>query len=124
MTICPSFVKTQLSSQYHVPQEKVIREIVNDSKIDHETYISEKFDCDDFAHLLKAAFIRDAYTNGHRRLPYAFGILWGNKPAHAMNFALTTNGSENYILKLIELQTATLYTPSQKKLADIYLIIA
>lgn len=111
-------------SKYHPPQEFIAQQIINAAKVYQETWISEKFDCDDFAHLLKSAFIRDAYTNGGRKLPYAFGIIWGHKPEHALNFVVTSDGSEQYKVRIIEPQTGVLYTPAQKKIDDIYLIIA
>lgn len=110
-------------SKYHPPQEFIAKQIVDDANIDQRRWISQKHDCDDFAHLLKSAFIEDAYTNGLRRLPYAFGIIWGAKPAHAMNFVITSNGTERYGLRIIEPQTGIFYKPSDKQLDDIYLII-
>jgi hypothetical protein len=107
---------------YHTPQEHIARMLVDRSQVDQETYISEKFDCDDFAHLLKTEFIKDAYTNGLRRLPYALGVVWGAKPAHAMNIIVTSNGKRRK-LRIIEPQTGAFYLPSDKKLDDIYLIV-
>jgi hypothetical protein len=111
-------------AHYHPPQQFIAQQIVDAANVNHETWISQKFDCDDFAHLLKAAFIRDAYSNGLRRIPYAFGIFWGSKPAHAMNFVITSDGSENYKVRIIEPRSGVFYTPAQKKLEEIYLIIA
>lgn len=111
-------------SRYHPPQQFIAQQIVNDANVDQSTWISEKHDCDDFAHLLKSAFIKDAYTNGLRRLPYAMGIVWGAKPAHAMNFVVTCNGSNRYKVRIVEPQTGKFYTPARKKLDDIYLVIA
>jgi hypothetical protein len=41
-----------------------------------------------------------------------------------MNFVVTSDGSENYKVRIIEPQSGVLYTPAQKKLEEIYLIIA
>ena len=93
-----------------------------EAQVDQERYISHKFDCDDFAHLLKSAFIRDAYTNGYRRHPYSLGVVWGKDPAHAMNLIVTSNGSRRSF-RLIEPQSGNFYKPSDEKLKDIYLVI-
>ncbi|MBA7632475.1 hypothetical protein ES703_40021 [subsurface metagenome] len=67
-----------------------IDRLVEASLIDKQTYISEKYDCDDFALSLKHHFIRDAYLDGHRRRPHSLGIFW--KPGHAMNIAVSDDG--------------------------------
>jgi hypothetical protein len=55
-------------------------------------------------------------------MPYAMGIAWGSKPAHAMNVIVVSDGRK-YKVKLVEPQNGKLYAPSAKKLAEIYLII-
>lgn len=50
-------------SAYHSPTRHIARKIIESSQVDQRRYISEKHDCDDFAHLLKSAFIEAAYTN-------------------------------------------------------------
>lgn len=110
-------------SAYHCPTLGNAQDIVNNTQVDQRHWIAEKHDCDDFSHLLKGAFIEDAYTNGLRGLPHAFGVVWGNKPAHAMNLVITSNGSR-FSLSIIEPQTGSFYRPSDKKLDEIYLIVA
>jgi hypothetical protein len=109
-------------SNYHMPQKHIAEALINASQVAQLSWIAEKFDCDDFAHLLKAAFIKDAYTNGLRRLPYSFGIIWGESPAHAMNLLVASDGEkkESYV---IEPQTGAFYKPSDGKLDDIYLVV-
>ncbi len=109
-------------SSYFCPTEKVAQEIINDSKVDQRRYISEIFDCDDFAHLLKAAFIEDAYVGGRRTKPYAMGIIWGSKPAHAMNFLVISDGA-SFTVKVVEPQNGKMFNPSARKLDEIYLAI-
>ena len=55
---------------YRCPSLKTAREIVKKSKVCRKRYIVEKHDCDDFAHLLKAEFIRRAYTEKRRKYPF------------------------------------------------------
>ncbi|RII26043.1 MAG: hypothetical protein CXR30_16920 [Geobacter sp.] len=108
---------------YFCPTEAVTKEIITAAKVDQKRYISEVFDCDDFAHLLKSAFIEDAYDSGRRSMPYAMGIIWGDKPAHAMNFIVLGDG-KNFTVRVIEPQTGKLHDPTEKKLQEIYLLIA
>jgi hypothetical protein len=108
---------------YFCPTEAVAQQIIDACKVDQKSYISEIFDCDDFAYLLKVAFIGDAYDGGRRSMPYAFGIVWGNKPAHAMNFLVTSDGKD-YVVRLVEPQTGTVHALSLSKLKEIYLLVA
>ena len=110
-------------AKYFCPTQKVAQEIINEAKVHQRTYIKEISDCDDFAHLLKSAFIEDVYDSGRRSMPYAFGIVWGSKPAHAMN-VIVVSGGNDYTVRLIEPQTGKIYKPGDKKLKEIYLIIA
>lgn len=58
-------------------------------------------DCDDFAWVLRSAFVMDAYRNGLRRLPYCFGLIvvtkWslGNgdvdSGSHALNWFIAAD---------------------------------
>ncbi|KPK89479.1 MAG: hypothetical protein AMJ94_12040 [Deltaproteobacteria bacterium SM23_61] len=109
--------------RYFCPTEAVAKEIIKAAKVDQKRYISSVFDCDDFAHLLKSAFIEDAYDSGRRSMPYAMGIIWGSKPAHAMNFIVLGDG-KNFTVRIIEPQTGKLHKPAEKKLQEIYLLIA
>jgi len=108
-------------NEYHTPTKKISREIIRQSKVDQRAYISEKHDCDDFAHLLKSAFIEAAYNEGTRTLPYALGVMWGATPAHAINFIITSSGyTDSYDLLPIEPQDGVFTWPPPD---DIYLLI-
>lgn len=109
-------------ANYFCPTESVAKQIINASKVAQQRYIAEVHDCDDFAFLLKSAFIEDAYDSGRRTMPYAFGIIWGSNPAHAMNIIIIGDGS-NYITKIVEPQTGAIYSPSDDKLKEIYFLL-
>lgn len=109
--------------RYFCPTQNVAQEIIKAAKVSQRRYIREIHDCDDFAHLLKSAFIEDAYDSGRRSMPYALGIVWGRQPAHAMN-VIVVSGGEDFTVRLIEPQNGRLYKPKDKKLVLIYLIIA
>ena len=107
---------------YFCPTERVAGEIIDACKVDQRRYISEIHDCDDFAHLLKAAFIEDAYDGGRRSMPYAVGVVWGSTPGRAMNVLVVGDGA-NYHVRLIEPQTGEVHTLSNDKLKGIYLVV-
>ena len=112
-------------SFYHAPAMTMAQKIIADAKVDHETWTYQKFDCDDFAHMLKAAFIKAAYTDTYRRFPMACGILWGDTPApHALNFVVVGYSPVNMRLFIVEPQRGSFYLPAERKLEDIHLVIA
>ncbi len=120
----PRIYRIELADElYYCPSLRVARGIAREAKVDRRRYMEEIFDCDDFAHLLKGAFIEDVYDSGKRSVPYAMGILWGNTPAHAMNFAVVSDGRD-FALKVIEPQKSSFYEPKMKILKDIYLVVA
>lgn len=109
---------------YYCPTRKVAKEIVQNARIDQNEYIEERFDCDDFAHLLKGAFIEDVYVGGRRSMPWAMGIVWGFRPPHAMNVIVLSNGREDdWDVRIVEPQNGIFYRPESKKLRGIYLIL-
>lgn len=107
---------------YFCPTEKVAGDIIDACRVDQRQYISEIHDCDDFAHLLKAAFIEDAYDGGRRSMPYSLGVVWGSTPSHAMNVLVVGDGA-SYHVKLVEPQTGKIHALSSNKLKGIYLVV-
>jgi hypothetical protein len=106
-------------SEYWAAPEKDYWKIINKSTINEEKWISEKHDCDDFAHLLKADFIVAAYKDGKRRRPYCFGIVWGDLPKpHAINWYIT----DQKIMKFCEPMNDTVFPPRPND-KGIYLIL-
>jgi hypothetical protein len=110
-------------SDYYCPSAAVAERIVKGAGLHARKYTPESFDCDDFAHLLKSAFIESVYDSGTRSRPYAMGIVWGDSPAHAMNFVVLSDGVK-YEVKIIEPQEASFHAPEENELSDIYLILA
>jgi hypothetical protein len=108
---------------YYCASRSVAKGAITRSGITEHEYVAEIQDCDDFAHLLKGAFINDTYDSGSRSMPFAMGIIWGYKPVHhAMNVIVLSDG-ENQEVKIIEPQNGTFHTPSPNVLRDIYLIV-
>jgi hypothetical protein len=107
---------------YFCPTAKVAGQIVERAAVDQQRYIAEVHDCDDFAHLLKSAFIMDAYDQGRPSLPYACGIVWGHEPAHAMNLVVLGDGRD-FDIKLVEPQTGKFLDLDLERLRDIYLVV-
>jgi hypothetical protein len=107
---------------YYCPRQDVAEKVMRESGVSDLIYTSEILDCDDFAHLLKSAFIRNVYDSGERSLPYAMGIIRGNSPAHAMNFIAISDGGEPE-LKLVEPQRYEYMKIAEETLSDIYLMV-
>lgn len=97
--------------RYYLPPECDVKEIVVNSKLDQRTWCAERFDCDDFALVMKAHFCEAAYADGKRRAAHCFGIVWGMLPdAHAINWVITSDG----VLRFIEPQTGRIFLPRKK----------
>jgi len=111
--------------EYFCTTSKTTEVIIKEGKVNDKEYPQpEVGDCDDYAHLLKSAFIVDAWIDKKRSLPYAFGILWGRQPNdHAMNFVVVSEGNGSYEVWIVEPQDGTLHKPSEGMLKEIYLVI-
>lgn len=106
--------------QYHCPTIKEVQKILTKSKLNSKIWLSEKFDCDDFALALKYEFIKNAWHNKKRKIPYSVGIINGDSSGegyHAINFVICDDGK----LYLIEPQTDEMFLPS-RNFKDIYFI--
>lgn len=114
--------------KYFCTTRKTAEVIVKEAKVNDKAYPQPDVgDCDDYAHLLKSAFIVDAWIDKKRSFPYAFGILWGGQQdgaaSHAMNFVIVSEGDGSYEVWIIEPKDGTLHKPSEGLLKDIYLVI-
>ena len=95
-------------TDYYCPSVAYTKKVLAESSSDKRLWIEEVFDCDDHALVLKADFAIDAYRNGTRRAPHAFGIIWGLLPTpHAINFVLNDDG----IVRFVEPQNDSIFLP-------------
>ena len=105
--------------KYYCTPVSDAEEIIKNSSLDRQTWVREKFDCDDFAHVLKAHFAQAAYAEGERRAAHCFGVVWGKLPGpHAINWMV----NEDKKLRFIEPQTDEIFFP-RKTDRDIYFMI-
>ena len=96
------------------------RQIIKASAVDRNTWIRERFDCDDFAHVLKAHFAEAAYKNGKRRAAHCFGVVWGSLPGpHAVNWMVNSDK----IVRFVEPQNDRIFRPRRID-KDIYFMLA
>lgn len=94
--------------QYYCPSIKQAQKIIKRSSVDRKKWIKEKFDCDDFALVLKADFAKVAYKNAEIDSPYCFGIVWGDLPhPHALNWMI----NDDWKLRFVEPQSDEVYFP-------------
>ena len=118
--------KFEDAKYYGSPIEDIER-VLRGSGVINLHYISEKGDCGDFAHLSKAAFIRDAWKDGKRRYPHMYGIIWATAKHiylptehHAFCWALPRDG----ILRFIEPQNNRIWLASETKMQLVELILS
>jgi hypothetical protein len=107
-------------SEYYCAPLDDIKEVISNSRLDKNTWVAERFDCDDFAHVLKAHFCESAYSDGKRRTAHAFGVVWGNLPdPHAINWVVTSDMK----LRFVEPQSDEIFIPRPTD-KDIYFMLS
>lgn len=98
---------------YYNPTMEEVKTILEDTKVDRLTYKENKFDCDNFALMLKAAFSRLALKDKERQREYCLGIVWGKIKmngewfGHAINWFI----DDQEKLWFIEPQTDEIFDP-------------
>lgn len=94
------------------------------SKIHDIAYKSEIMDCDDFAQLLAAEFIKSQWLNRKRMTPHAFGQVWGRVPegGHAINIMVNEDGAVRFVEPQAEAGRAVM-TVEECGLHDIWMIL-
>ena len=93
---------------YYFPSLADARKVMDGTSVDIYRWTREKFDCDDFAFVLKAEFAKDAYADKERRAPHCFGMVWGNLPRpHAINWMI----NDDQKLRFIEPQNDKIFSP-------------
>jgi len=108
-------------NHYFCPTRRAAEQVIQNSRVPGKEYSDTAMDCDDYAHLLKSAFIEDAYNiydlesalAPRRSTPYALGVVCGFSPRdkrrHSMNILLTSDGRvDDYEFWLVEPQTGEL----------------
>ena len=104
---------------YFCPKLSDANALIQATHVNQRTWIAERFDCDDFALLLKAEFVKDAYRQGDRRAAYCFGIVWGSLPGpHAINWMINADMK----FRFIEPQNDSVYYPKATD-KDIYFML-
>ena len=88
---------------YYCPSVGDAEDVIADAKVDQDEYMAEAHDCDDFARLLVAAFIKDAYREGLRRPAYCFGLIFTH--GHAFNWFV----DDTKTIQLVEPQTGSVF---------------
>ncbi len=103
-----SFKLYLADGEYYCPSVEDAEEIIRNSAVDRNTWVEERFDCDDFALVLKAHFAEAAYKDGRRRKAHCFGIVWGMLPGgHAINWMVNADLK----LRFVEPQTDEVFFP-------------
>ncbi len=97
-------------TQYYLSTDAEIKQVVQASHGERWRWIPERFDCDDFAYVLKAFFSSIAYKTDKLSCGLCAGIIWGRfrwlDEFHACNWYL--NPQQEF--KLIEPQNGTVYS--------------
>jgi hypothetical protein len=95
-----------MASQIHLADEKYwlpplhdVTDLIEREGIFELAYRAEVNDCDDFAHMLADAMIRSQWQNQKRKLPHAFGEVWGRVPGggHAINIMVNEDGAVRFV---------------------------
>ncbi len=94
--------------------------VIASTTVDTYNWTAEKFDCDDFAFVLKAEFNKNSYEDKQRRAAACCGMLWGtglhmngtgSEPVHhAINWMI----NDDLKLRFVEPQSDKIYFPSSK----------
>ena len=107
-------------TEYYCPPLAKAEQTITAGTLKHRQWIANRFDCDDFAHLLKASFIEETYLNEQLRAAYCFGIVWGfigGKP-HAINWMVNSDGR----LRFVEPRNDEIFYP-RDDFQDIYFML-
>lgn len=112
LKLAPHHIVYLGDSNYYLPTQQEIQTILSASQVDRHKWISDKFDCDDFAYALKGEMSTHAYETTDLKYGLCVGIVWGNfdwvEGYHAINWCIT---SEEKLL-LIEPQNDNFYPSS------------
>ena len=98
---------------YYLPTLQEVQLILSESQANRRTWLEERFDCDDFAYVIKGEMSVHAYDTGDIKYGLSVGIVWGNfdwvSGYHAVNWFVASDG----VLRFIEPQTDLIYDASR-----------
>lgn len=109
--------------QYYLPTSDEMDFILTESQLDRKQFLPERFDCDDFAFILKGEISAHAYQARQLSCGICAGIIWGYfdwnpRGYHAVNWYLDNTGT----LYFIEPQWDLIYPVEQcRKGVDLFL---
>lgn len=107
-------------ASYFCPTLSDAQKIIDSTSVNERIWIAQRFDCDDFALLLKAEFVKDGYRGGKRRAAHCFGIVWGSLPGpHAINWMI----NDDMKLRFVEPQNNQIFIPRTTD-KEIYFMIS
>ena len=86
---------------YYLPTLGEVQSILEESQLNRRKWLAERFDCDDFAYVLKGEMSVHAYESNEFRFPLCVGIVWGNfdwvDGYHAVNWFIDSSGEIRFI---------------------------
>lgn len=102
-------------NKYYLPTGEEIQQIFSATSRQRRTWIEERYDCDDFAYVMKAFASTVAYINERLSFGMCCGIVWGEfdwlSGFHACNWVVTSDKR----FHLIEPQDDSLHPASACK---------
>lgn len=108
---------------FYLPTVLEVKGILAASAGDRRVWLEERFDCDDFAYVLKGEISVHAYATNSLRFGLCFGIVWGNfdwvDGYHAVNWFISNDGE----LRFVEPQDDVIHNASECS-GDVWLLLA
>lgn len=102
-------------SAFYLPTADEVDTILAASRADRRRWLAERYDCDDFAYVLKGEMSAHAYASAELRHGLCVGIAWGDfdwvDGLHAVNWFIAADG----VLRFIEPQTDRIHDVSACK---------
>lgn len=109
--------------QFYLPSLDEVAWILGESQLDRRTWLQNRFDCDDFAYVLKGEMSSHAYANAELTCGLCVGIAWGYfdwlEGNHAVNWFIDSTGA----LGFIEPQDDRMFPAASCK-GNLYLLLA
>ncbi len=86
---------------FYLPTLQEVQDILAASRLDREKWLEERFDCDDFAYVLKAEMSVHAYQSAAMKFGLCVGMVWGNfdwvDGYHAVNWFVDKHSTLRFI---------------------------